>query len=173
GLTSTVDPVVGKLLADIRSAATSRGGIQQLADPNLQTYSFSPSEGGEIRIFPTARLDFNLGSKHHIEEIWNIQSHHTLVDFLNNGSPAFPGFPNIGSQKSSRFTNAIALRSSLTSTMVNEARFGLTGGTVVFNGENSLAAFTGSLANQAGLNLGITAAGISNATVNTASTRRN
>src|SRR5215471_14278746 len=32
GLTSTIDPVVGKLLSDIRSAATSRGGIQQLAD---------------------------------------------------------------------------------------------------------------------------------------------
>src|SRR5262249_34241648 len=40
GFTSTIDPVVGKLLADIRSAATSRGGIQQLADPNTQTYSF-------------------------------------------------------------------------------------------------------------------------------------
>ncbi len=172
-LPSTIDPTVGKLLGDIRGAATSTGGIQQLADPNLQTYSFSPSEGGEIRIFPTVRLDFNLSSKHHLENIWNIQSHHTLVDFLNNGSPAFPGFPNIGSQKSSRFTNAIALRSTLTPTMVNEARFGLTGGTVVFNGENSLASFTGSVANQGGYSLGISAAGISNATVNTGSTRRN
>src|SRR5262245_54768102 len=173
GMTSTIDPVVGRLLNDIRSAATSRGGIQQLADPNLQTYSFSPSEGGEIRIFPTVRLDFNLSSNHHIEETWNIQSHHTLVDFLNNGSPAFPGFPNIGSQKSSRFTNALALRSTLSATLVNEARFGLTGGTVVFNGENSLESFTGPVANQAGLSLGISAAGISNATVNTGSTRRN
>lgn len=172
-LTSTIDPTVGKLLADIRSAAGSRGGIQQLADPNLQTYSFSPAEGGEIRIFPTLRLDFNLSSKHHLENTWNIQSHHTLVDFLNGGAPAFPGFPNIGSQKSSRFTNAIALRSTLSSTLVNEARFGLTGGTVVFNGENSLASFTGSVANQGGYSLGISAAGITNATVNTGSTRRN
>ncbi len=171
--TSTIDPTVGKLLGDIRTAATSRGGIQQLADPNLQTYSFSPSEGGEIRIFPTLRLDFNLSSKHKLENTWNIQSHHTLVDFLNGGAPAFPGFPNIGSQKSSRFTNALALRSTLSSTLVNEARFGLTGGTVVFNGENSLAAFTGSVANQGGYSLGISAAGITNATVNTASTRRN
>ena len=173
GRTSTLDPTVTKLLADIRAAANSRGGVQQLADPNLQTYSFSPSEGGEIRIFPTARLDFNLTSKHHLSEVWNIQSHHTLVDFLNNGSPAFPGFPNIGSQKSSRFTNALELRSTLTPTLVNDAVFGLTGGTVVFNGENSLAAFTGSVANQGGYSLGISAAGITNATVNTASTRRN
>jgi hypothetical protein len=181
GLTSTIDPTIGKLLSDIRSAATSRGGIQQLADPNTQAYSFSPSEGGEIRIFPTVRLDFNLGSKHHIEETWNIQSHHTLVDFLNNGSPAFPGFPNIGSQKSSRFTNSIALRSTLSATLVNEARFGLTGGTVVFNGENSLASFTGPVGNQGGFAFGagpstgglFAAIGITNATVNTGSTRRN
>jgi TonB-dependent Receptor Plug Domain len=173
GFTSTIDPTVGKLLADIRSATTTRGGIQQSNDPNLQTYSFSPSEGGEIRIFPTIRLDFNLSSKHHLEEIWNIQSHHTLVDFLNGGAPAFPGFPNIGSQKSSRFTNSIGLRSTLAATLVNEARFGLTGGTVVFNGENSRAAFTGPVANQAGYNLAISAAGITNVTVNTASTRRN
>ena len=60
----------------------------------------------------------------------------------------------------------------------------LTGGTVVFNGENSLADFTGTVANQAGLNLGsgtpgtngatgiTAAAGIYGATVNTGSTRR-
>ncbi|HZF38255.1 MAG TPA: carboxypeptidase regulatory-like domain-containing protein, partial [Blastocatellia bacterium] len=179
GFTSTIDPTIGKLLADIRSAATTRGGIQPSSDPSLQSYSFSPSEGGEIRIFPTIRLDFNLSSKHHLEEIWNIQSHHTLVDFLNNGAPAFPGFPNIGSQKSSRFTNSIGLRSTLTPTLVNEARFGLTGGTVVFNGENSLDSFTGPVANQTGLNLNLNSAlnnvalGITNATVNTASTRRN
>src|SRR5262249_26862476 len=104
---------------------------------------------------------------------------------LNNGSPAFPGFPNIGSQKSSRFTNSIGLRSTFTPTLVNEARFGLTGGTVVFNGENSLDSFTGPVANQAGLNLGsgtpggngttgvTLALGINGATVNTGSTRRN
>ncbi|HEY7182304.1 MAG TPA: carboxypeptidase regulatory-like domain-containing protein [Blastocatellia bacterium] len=173
GGVSTLDPTIGKLLSDIRSAATSSGGIQASNDPNLQTYSFSPAEGGEIRIFPTVRLDFELSSKHHLEETWNIQSHHTLVDFLNNGSPAFPGFPNIGSQKSSRFTNSLGLRSTLSPTLVNEARFGLTGGTVVFNGENSLEAFTGPVANQAGYSLAISAAGISNATVNTGSTRRN
>ena len=96
--TMTVDPRVQKLLADIRNAATTRGGIQQSNDPNFQTYSFSPSEGGEIRIFPTIRLDFNLSSKHHLEEIWNIQSHHTLVDFLNGGAPAFPGFPTLAAR---------------------------------------------------------------------------
>ena len=57
---------------------------------------------------------------------------------------------------------------------MNEARFGLTGGTVVFNGENSLDSFTGPVANQAGFSLNLNGAlGITNATVNTGSTRRN
>src|SRR5262249_43253167 len=34
GFVSTIDPTIGKLLADIRSAATTRGGIQQSNDPN-------------------------------------------------------------------------------------------------------------------------------------------
>jgi hypothetical protein len=29
GLPSTIDPTIGKLLADIRSAAMTRGGVQQ------------------------------------------------------------------------------------------------------------------------------------------------
>src|SRR5215813_7408376 len=33
--TATIDPVVGKLLADIRSSTANTGGVQQLADPNL------------------------------------------------------------------------------------------------------------------------------------------
>jgi len=174
GVTSTPDPVVTKLLADIRNSTATGSPIQSATDPNLQTFSFGPSGGGEIRIFPTVRFDFNLSSKHHLEEIYINQSHHTLLDYLNGGAPAFPNFPNIGSQKSARFTNSLALRSTLTASVVNEARFGLTGGTVVFNGENSIQAFTGPLANQGGFNLGISAAdGISNVTINTGSTRRN
>ncbi|HEY2934836.1 MAG TPA: hypothetical protein VGK99_24130 [Acidobacteriota bacterium] len=35
GQTSTIDPVIGKLLADIRSATSTTGGITQTTDPNL------------------------------------------------------------------------------------------------------------------------------------------
>src|SRR5262245_48261486 len=43
GFTSTMDPTIKNLLAEIRSAAATRGGIQPLKDLNFQTYSFSPS----------------------------------------------------------------------------------------------------------------------------------
>jgi hypothetical protein len=180
GRTSALDPTIAKLLTDIRSATGQRGSVEvvtdpaKIADPNLQRYTYSPSGGGEIRIFPTVRLDFNLGSKHHLEEIYLPQTHHTLIDYLNNGAPAFPGFPSFGSQISTRFGNTVALRSTLTNTLVNEARFAFSGGTVTFNGEGSALNYTGAVANQAGFNLGISAAdGISNATIATNTQRRN
>jgi hypothetical protein len=64
------------------------------------------------------------------------------MDFLNNVDPAFPGFPNYASQASNRFSNVTALRSTLTPTIVNEVRLGLTGGTVLFFPEISASNFT-------------------------------
>jgi hypothetical protein len=61
----------------------------------------------------------------------------------------------------------------LTPTLVNEARVGFDGGTVLFFPDVNAAQFTGSLANQAGFNLGIGAAGITSATNTTAPSRRN
>ena len=179
GRPSTIDPVVGDLLSDIRSATQKTGTVEvvtdpaKIADPNVQRYTYTPN-GGEIRIFPTLRLDFNLTSKHHLENTYIPQTHHTLVDFLNNGAPAFPDFPTWGDQKSTRFSNTTALRSTLKPTLINEVRFGFSGGTVVFSGMRSSADFSGPVANQGGYNLGISAAdSITNATVSANSSRRN
>lgn len=180
GRTATIDPTIGRLLGDIRSATGTGGSVEvvtdpsRIVDPNVERYTYSPTGGGEIRVFPVLRLDFNLSSKHHLENIYQPQTHHTLIDYLNNGAPAFPGFPSFGSQRSTRFGNTIALRSTLTNTLVNEARFAFSGGTVTFNGEGSAANYTGALANQAGFNLNISAAaGINNATISTNIQRRN
>lgn len=172
GCTSTVDPTVAKLLADIRSSTNGNGDVQALTDPNLQRFSFT-NVGGQDRYFPTVRLDFNLTSKHHLENIWNYNYFGSKIDFLNSVDPAFPGFPNKASQVSNRFSNVTALRSTLTPTIVNEARFGLTGGTALFFPEVNPGNFNGPVANQQGFNLGISAAGITNATVNNGPSRRN
>src|SRR5262249_6545008 len=129
--TSTIDPTIGKLLADIRNSTTQTGSITQLTDPNLQRFVFANSSSNK-RYYPTVRLDFNLTSKHRLENIYNYQYYLTTVDTLNNADPAFPGFPSLGSQLSNRFSESLTLRSTLTPTIVNEARFGFTGGTVLF-----------------------------------------
>jgi hypothetical protein len=167
GLINTVDPTIGALLGQIRG---SLGGavIQNPGDPNLQTVSFV-NVGGQTRYFPTVRFDFNVTKNHHVENIWNYQAFKSVVDFLNGVDPAFPGFPNFGSQDSNRFSNVTAWRWTISNNLINEARFGLTGGTVLFFPQIN----SGQFQNQGGYNLGIGAFGITGATVATTPQRRN
>ena len=171
---STPDPTIGSVLSEIRSSVSGLNvraldvAAGTAAELNRQQVSFI-NLGGQTRRFPTVRLDFNPTSKHHIENIWNYQSFGSVVDFLNGVDPAFPGFPNHGSQTSLRWSNVTALRSTLTNNLVNEARFGLNGGIVLFFGEVN----AGQFANQGGLSLGINAANITSATVTNAPSRRN
>jgi hypothetical protein len=172
GQTATIDPIVGKLLSDMR-ATTSQGSVVQLSDPNLQQFTFL-NKGQEHHIYPTLRLDFNLSSKQHLEYSGNVQQWRRIPDILNNADPNFPGFPNFGTQTSTRFSHSAALRSTLTPTLVNEARVGLTAGTIRFSENSTRATFSGPVANQGGFNLNLNGAiGITNAAITAAPSRRN
>ncbi|MGH9936327.1 MAG: TonB-dependent receptor domain-containing protein, partial [Blastocatellia bacterium] len=184
---ATVDPTIAKLLTDIRAATGARGSVEIQEDPNRvtnpiqQRYVF-PNFDVERRYFPTTRLDFNLTNKHHLETTYNYQRFGNVALF-NGIDPAFPGFPNHGAQHSHRYSSATALRSTLTPTLVNEARFGFSGGPSFVNENVGRDVFTGPLANQAGFNLGASpgtgstgiaaALGINGATISTTGTRGN
>jgi hypothetical protein len=137
----TKDPTIAGILDNIRES-TAKGGVTDLTDPNQQSFTFT-NTGGQTRRFPTFRVDANVTSKHHVEMIYNFQDFASKVDFLNSRDPAFPEpIPQIlGSQGSNRFSLSTALRSQLSSKVVNEARFGLTGGTVVFFPEMAPASY--------------------------------
>jgi hypothetical protein len=137
----TIDPIIGKILSDMRSS-TSKGSVRDQTDPNFQQLTFT-NTGGQTRRFPTLRFDVNVTNNHHVEAVYNYQDFASVVDFLNGVDPAFPDpLPQIlGSQGSNRFSFSTALRSQLRSDIVNEARFGLTGGTVVFFPEVGAASF--------------------------------
>lgn len=148
GLPGTIDPTIGNLLTAIRTA-TSQGGLSPVTgQPNTQDFTFT-SIGGQKRRFTTARFDFNLTKNHHLENIWNYQKFRNASDFLNNAEASFPGFPNFGGQDSNRWSNSTGLRSTITSNLVNEARFGMTGGVSLFRGDVTRSQF----ANQGGNNL--------------------
>ena len=169
GLISTGDPTITKLLTDIRSSLTGVNAvIQATGNPNIQQATFFNS-GGQTRKFPTIRFDFKLTNNHHIENIWNYQQFRSTVDFLNNVDPIFPGFPNFGSQDSNRFSNSTAWRWTISNNVVNEARFGLLGGTTLFFPQVN----PGQFENQGGVSLAISAAGVTNATATTGPQRRN
>lgn len=167
GMPGTTDPTISGLLTQIRNSS-SGFTVVNTGDPNLQQFSFQ-NPGGQVRKFPTVRFDFNLTKNHHVENIWNYQQFRSQVDFLNGVDPAFPGFPNFGSQDSNRFSNVTAWRWNIRDNIINEARYGLVGGTALFFPQVN----PGQFQNQGGNNLGISAAGISNATITNSFERRN
>ena len=130
GQTSTIDPTVQSVLATVR-ASTSQGSLNDQTDPNYQYFYFTNS-GGQRRVYPTVRLDFNLTSRHRLEGSWNYSSYDSSPDFLNNVDYPFPGSDNYGTQGGPRWQATAALRSTLTPRIVNEARIGLTGGVTVW-----------------------------------------
>lgn len=170
--TATIDPTMAKLFADIRSA-TGGSGITNLTDLNQQRFTYNPAGSG-LNKRPTVRFDVNVTDKHRVEASWTYQLGRGGPDFLNGVEPAFPGFPNQGSQPADRYTGSVALRSTLTPALVNEARTGLSGGPSRFNPSATAASFNESVANQKGFALNINNAfGLTNAYQVTAPTRRN
>ena len=169
---ANADPTVSSLLNQIRGSLTG-AAFRSSGDPNIDQTTFV-NKGFQLRRFPTVRLDFNASKNHHIENIWNYQSFGSNVDFLNSRDPQFPGFPNHGSQTSIRFSNVTAWRWTISNNLVNEARYGITGGTVLFFGEVN----AGQFGNQGGYNLSLgnfSSGGfaLTSATNTTAPSRRN
>ena len=164
GQIATIDPTVGKLLADIRASTTKTGGVFDLTDPSLQRYTFSNDNQGH-RYYPTWRLDWNMTNKHRLSYSSSYQYEVSRPDTLNNRDPNFPGFPGAGSQISYHYTWSTTLRSAFTRNVVNEARVGFQTTKVDFAKELVPSEYGGtSVADQGGYLLGISAAGITNAT---------
>jgi hypothetical protein len=141
GQTATLDPTVAKVMADIRSAVQTTGGLTNRSDPNEQLYTFSNSAKG-LRYYPTVRLDYNLSQTNRLTGTYNRQVYHSTPDTLNSSDPSFPGFPIQGSQNSVRVNWTTAVRSTLSPNVVNEVHGGYTNSFVTFFPEITADAFT-------------------------------
>ena len=78
-------------------------------------------------------------------------------DTTNNREPFFPGFPNTGSQQSTRYLTSVYFRSTFGANVVNTVHGGTSGGATYFSPELSPSLFGGtSIADQGGfyLNMG-------------------
>jgi hypothetical protein len=148
GFPSTADPIIGKTLSQIDSLVEGQPGLKSRiasnSDYNRNNLDFQ-SKGANNRNFPTMRLDYNVTEKHHIEFIYNYQTNIRRPDGVNitTASPVFPGTGDVlngaefGNQGGIAFSAVTALRSTLTPKLTSEIRFGLNGGTVIFdNGIN-------------------------------------
>lgn len=164
GQLASTDPVITKMLSDIR-AATGKTGSLAVIDSNLERYSYNvPVES--LRRYPTFKIDYNVSNSHRLSSAFNYQYFTDLPDTLNNRDAAFPEFPVEASQSSKRLSWSNSLRSTLSNSMINEARVGYSWAPVTFFGELSTDMYTGPIANQAGfhvnfptINTALTAAG--------------
>ena len=144
GFPSTPDPIIAKTLGSDRWPGSGPGRSEE---PHRQQHRLQPnnldfqSKGGNYRRFPTTRLDYNVTEKHHIEFVYNYQTNIRRPDGVNVGTRQ-PGLPRHGQRAERdragqsgrhRVSAVAALRSTLTSHLTSEIRFGLNGGTVVFN----------------------------------------
>jgi hypothetical protein len=154
-INATIDPTIATLLMDIRSS-TGSGQIRDLTDPNLQRFTFqNPARG--YTPSPTVRVDYNLTAKHRLNGSYNYQHINARPDTTNDTEPRFPGFPVTASQQSTRWTTSEALRSNFGANLVNELRFGGTGGPTLFQPEyeQSLWGGAGGLADTAGFHFAL------------------
>jgi hypothetical protein len=156
GHLSTIDPTVGRLLRDIRTAVTGAGtGLVDLSDPLLQQFTYQYQSEG-LQKFPTGRVDVNITNKHRASWSLNYTDLLSTPDTTNNREPNFPGFPGTGNQHSDRYTVQGTLRSTLGANLVNEFRVGRSGGATLFSPEIARSQFEGtSVADQGGFLLDI------------------
>jgi hypothetical protein len=154
GFTSSIDPTIGQLLADIRNS-TAGDGISDVGDPITQQFRYQ-YETDSITRYPTGRLDFNVTDKHKLSGSFNYNKLLSTPDTTNNREPNFPGFPGTGNQHSARYTVQGTLRSAFTSNLVNELKIGGSGGPTKFSPEIGIGQFLGtSVADQGGYLLDI------------------
>lgn len=169
GQTATADPIISRLVADIRNATSKEGNVRDLTDPLYQEYSYEVPTVS-MNKYPTVRLDYQLSRRHRLTWSMNFQYIGGGPDTTNNREAYFPGFPVQANQGSTRRATSGWLRSTLGPTVVNEFRVGYGGGPVIFaQNEFTPALWRGPVANQGGfyLNmanaLGLTASNSMNA----------
>ncbi len=137
---NTLDPTISSIFASINSAVGSTGTITPITNnPNRRLYNFTNS-GSDLRKFLAVRLDFNITDSNSLEFVHNRQEFVPSSDFLNSRDPIFPGFPSYG-QGGVRKSVAIALRSTLSRNIINEARYAQSYGNTDFFGTISSADF--------------------------------
>ncbi len=159
GVTSTPDPLVGKLLQDIRNSTTGGGVLRPIeGNLNAEQFAFQQAVGGPTH-YPTVRMDYNLSSQHRVTGTWYRQRFtDKSFDTTNDREADWPGFPLYGTQGSWRVAYTGGFRSSLGQSLVNDARVAYSGAPVQFGPYHNRDMYTGPLANQGGFSLGISAA---------------
>jgi hypothetical protein len=152
GQIATIDPSVLNILTKISNATKTTGVRVLTSDPLVDNYVWQ-SPGKLFEQQPTIKIDYNLTDRHRLSGSTSILWADRSPDYLNGVDARFPGSPNWRHFRSKRPLSSFALRSTLSSNLVNEFRVGITalGGQSAFgqptdpsNGPDSFADIGGS-----------------------------
>jgi hypothetical protein len=122
GHTSTPDPIIAGILADIDAASRTIGGLAQSTDPTRMIFTYN-NIGNSPRRVRVARFDVNLTDKHRLSVSTNTQKAGGSPSMAN--PPQFPGFEIFGGEDNHRWMQANTLRSTLTKNLVSETVVGI------------------------------------------------
>jgi hypothetical protein len=125
GQISVKDPLVARLLGNIRGDTLASGSLTATSDPLLDSYVWQ-SPGKLFEHQPTLRIDYNLGDNHRLSGSYQLIWAERDPDYLNSADARFPSAPNYRFFHSKRPLTSITLRSTLSSNLVNELRGGIT-----------------------------------------------
>jgi hypothetical protein len=141
GFPSTVDPIIGKTLSQIQSYVangTLQDRIASNSDYNRSNLLFSP-KGIQTTWTDTTRLDYNINSKNTLSLVYVYTVNGGRDDVTNQVWNTFPGTGAIVgendlyvNQSGNRYQLSASLRSTITSRLANEIRFGFNRGLALF-----------------------------------------
>jgi Carboxypeptidase regulatory-like domain/TonB dependent receptor-like, beta-barrel len=156
---SSTDPVVMSLLNNINSATQKKGAIAASTDPMLNSYSWlTPAK--QVEHQPAIRIDYNITDRHRLTGTFNKLWQDRNPDQLNDFDQRFPDAPNFGHTVARRPQRSFTLRSTLSNTLVNEVKVGVSRGERIFFGQADDGGGPQSFADQDGravsLGLGVT-----------------
>jgi hypothetical protein len=125
GRETAIDPTIRYIIDSIRTATQSTGVVNTTSDPLLNQFVWL-SPGRLFEHQPTVKLDYNLTDNHRLSGSYQVIWAERDPDYLNAVDVRFPGAPNYRFFHSKRPLTAISLRSTLSNSMVNELRVGIT-----------------------------------------------
>ena len=141
GQVAKIDPIIARLLGDVRKS-TASGVVNNTTDPLTQSFTWQQPTHSKTT-YPTVRIDYNVTSKHRLTG--SLTENHLLSDpdITNSVQTIFPGFPVHGLQDSTRYSGQGSWHWTVSNRIVNEFRFGKTGGATQFSPDLATNMFSG------------------------------
>ena len=144
GYPSSPDPLIGNSLSLIAQSLSGGTLTSRISANDYNRNNFNFLTPGSQKIdFPTGKLDYVINSKHHFDITGGVNPYRLFPDGINSVLPVFPGNGTvlgskvIAGQREAFWTGAMSLRSTWTSTITSELRYGMGSGNVLFSNDIS------------------------------------